>query len=344
MTTAHSTTRSAAASIGRALLIILLLIGALLALLIAFVWFWSLGLEADTAAPAPVASYAAAVAEIDAMVAAEGDDLNPLCHTNLLTHGDQTARAVVIFHGLGNCPQQFATLAQQIYDSGANVVVARLPYHGMADRLTDLPAQTTAEESLRYASQMVDLAHGLGDAVTVVGFSSGGSVAAWLAQNRADIDRAVIMSPMFGVQAFPANITRALSTAVRFLPNWWGWFDEESKEKIEGPEHAYPRYSSRALAEYLRVGQTVLEEAATTAPAVQDIRVITNLNDESVRPELARTVAEAWQAHGAGVFLYEFPTSAGLKHDMIDRDQPNQQVEIVYPTVLQAITAETPAP
>ena len=191
---------------------------------------------------------------------------------------------------------------------------------------------------------MVDLAHGLGDAVTVVGFSSGGSVAAWLAQNRADIDRAVIMSPMFGVQAFPANITRALSTAVRYLPNWWGWFDEESKENIEGPVHAYPRYSSRALAEYLRVGQTVLDEAGATAPAVQDIRVITNLNDESVRPELARTVAEAWQAHGADVFLYEFPVSAGLKHDMIDRDQPYQQVEIVYPTVLQAITADTPAP
>ena len=90
MTTAHSATRTAAASVGRALLIVLLLIGALFAVLIAFVWFWSLGLDASTATPAPVASYAEAVTEIDAMVAAEGDDLNPLCHTNLLTHGDQT--------------------------------------------------------------------------------------------------------------------------------------------------------------------------------------------------------------------------------------------------------------
>jgi predicted esterase len=107
------------------------------------------------------------------MGAAEGTDLHPACHTKVLTHGDRTACAVVLFHGLGTCPQQFAALAQQIYDSGANVVVVRLPYHDEADRLTDLPAQTTAEESLRAAGQMCDLVHGLGDAVAVVGFSGG---------------------------------------------------------------------------------------------------------------------------------------------------------------------------
>lgn len=335
-------THTVAASIGRAVLLILLLIIALFALLFAFVWFGSLGLGADKAAPAPSAAYAEATAAIDAMIATEADSLHPLCHTNLLTHGDKTARAIVIFHGLGTCPQQFAEIAQQLYDQGANVVVARLPYHGMADRLTDLPAQTTAEESLAYAGKMVDLAHGLGDEVTVVGFSSGGSVAAWLAQYRGDFDRAVIISPMFGVQAFPANVTRALSNAVRMAPNWWGWFNEDLKENVEGPEYTYPRYSSKALAEYLRIGQSVVEQAASTAPAVQDIRVISNLNDESVRPELTRAVAEAWQAHGADVSIYEFPVSDGLKHDMIDPGQPYQKVELVYPEVLQFIMAEAP--
>lgn len=336
-------THAVAASIGRALLLILLLIFALFALLFAFVWFGSLGLGADKAAPAPSAAYNEATVAIEAMIAAEGDTLHPLCHTNLLTHGDRTAQALVIFHGLGTCPQQFAALAQDLYDQGANVLVARLPYHGAADRLTDLPAQTTAEDALAYAGTMVDLAHGLGDEVTVVGFSSGGSVAAWLAQHRADVDRAVIISPMFGVQAFPAEVTRALSNAVRMLPNWWGWFNEDLKENVEGPEYTYPRYSSKALAEYLRIGQSVVEQAASTAPAVQDIRVISNLNDESVRPELTRAVAEAWQAHGAAVSIYEFPVSAGLKHDMIDPGQPYQNVDLVYPVVENAIITDDPA-
>jgi len=340
----RSATRSLAASTGRALLIILLLIFALFALLFTFVWFRSLDLAANTAPPAAQPTYTEAVAALDALAASEGEGLHPACHTQVLTHGDRTAHAVVLFHGLGTCPQQFAALAQQIYDSGANVVMARLPYHGLADRLTDLPAQTTAEESLRAAGQMVDLAHGLGDAVTVVGFSSGGSMAAWLAQHRADIARAVIISPMFAVQAFPADVTRALSSAVRLLPNWWGWFNEELKENVEGPAYTYPRYSSRALAEYLRVGQAVVEQAAATAPAVADIRVVSNLNDESVRPELTRAVAEAWQAHGADIYLYEFPADAGLKHDMIDPGQPYQKVDTVYPIVLAAITADAPAP
>jgi hypothetical protein len=94
------------------------------------------------------------------------------------------------------------------------------------------------------------------------------------------------------------------------------------KENVEGPVYTYPRYSSRALAEYLRVGQAVVEQSAETAPAVADIRVVSNLNDESVRPELTRAVAAAWQARGADVSLYEFPTDAGLKHDRIDPGQP----------------------
>lgn len=336
------TTRSVAANIGRAVLISLVIIGALFAVIITFVWFGQLGLDADAAPAAPLASYADAVAAIDAIIADEGDAIHPLCHTKLLTHGDTTAHAVVIYHGMGTCPQQFATLAQQLYEDGANVVIARLPYHGMTDRLTDLPAQTTGEASLHSAGQLIDIAHGLGAAVTVVGFSSGGGVASWLAQNRADIDRAVIISPLLGVQAFPANVTRALSTAVRFVPNWWGWFNEELKEGVEGPAYTYPRYSSRALAEYLRIGQRALEQASSAAPAVQEIRVVSNLNDESVRPELTRALAEAWRAHGADLYLHEFPANAGLKHDMIDPGQPYQQVELVYPVVVEAIMAVAP--
>jgi hypothetical protein len=51
-----------------------------------------------------------------------------------------------------------------------------------------------------------------------------------------------------------------------------------------------------------------------------------------------KAVAAAWAQHGAGVKLYEFPTSAGLKHDMIDPGQPYQKVDLLYPVLLDAIT------
>lgn len=222
------------------------------------------------------------------------------------------------------------------------MLLARLPRHGIADRLSTEPAGATAEEAVAAGQSLVDIAHGPGDEVTVVGMSGGGTLAAWLAQNRPDIARAVLLVPMFGVQSFPAYLTRPIAMAVRLLPNWWGWFDPVLQEKAAGPQHAYPRYSSRTIAEYLRLGAEVAADARTRTPAVHDIRIVNNLNDESVRPELARAVAADWQAHGASVFLYEFPISAGLKHDLIDPTQPDAAVDAVYPFLEKAITAAQP--
>jgi alpha-beta hydrolase superfamily lysophospholipase len=314
---------------------------ALLAVLLAYLWIGPLGLRRPPA-PAPLQDYPQAAAAVQRLAAAEGNAVNPLCHTRLLGHGAKTARAVVIFHGISNCPQQFAAGASMLYARGYNVLLARLPHQGMADRLSAEPAHATAEEAIATGQALADIAHGLGDEVTIVGMSGGGTLGAWLAQNRPDINRVVLVVPMFGVQAFPAPLTRPVAMAVRLLPNWWGWFDPVLQADAPGPRHAYPRYSSHTIAEYLRLGAEVATDAHARPPAVQDIRIMNNLNDESVRPELARAVAADWQVHGAGVYLYEFPVSAGLKHDLIDPDQPHAAVDVVYPYLMDAITSAHP--
>ncbi|MBK8047852.1 MAG: alpha/beta fold hydrolase [Anaerolineales bacterium] len=129
---------------------------------------------------------------------------------------------VLIFHGFANCPEQFGVIAQTLYDQGYNVLLARLPHHGLSDRVTEAPLATKAEDIAASASQMVDIAAGLGDEITTVGFSGGGTIATWVAQNRPDVARVVAISPMFGVQAFPASLTRPVSTAVRDHPELVG--------------------------------------------------------------------------------------------------------------------------
>ncbi len=326
---------------GRTVLKVLLLLIALLALLLLFLWLWPLGL--DNAAPAGESyAYADALGAISASVQEAGEEVNPLCHTQALTRGIESDHVVVIFHGLGTCPQQFATFAQMLVGSGANVLLVRLPHHGLADRLTDAPANSTAEQALREAGHWIDVAHGLGDKVTVLGFSGGGGIAAYLAQTRSDIDRAVVVAPLLGVQALPAAGTRPISTLARLLPNWWGWFNPALKENVEGPTYTYPRYASRSLAEFLRIGLKDAELAAAQPPATTDIRVLLNGGDEVLRNEPARALVESWQAHGIDVQLYEFPAGAGLKHDMIDPGQPYQQVNVVYPVLMEAVTAGEP--
>ena len=312
------------------------------AMLLLLLWFWPLGLDNAAPASADAYTYADALGAISASVQEAGEEINPLCHTQALSRGIESDHAVVIFHGLGSCPQQFATFAQMLVGSGANVLLVRLPNHGMADRLSDAPANSTAEQALAEAGHWVDVAHGLGDRVTVLGFSGGAGIAAYLAQTRADIDRAVIVAPLAGVQAIPAAATRPVSTLARFVPNWWGWFNPDLKEKVEGPTYTYPRYASRALAEFLRIGLKAAELAAARPPATGDIRVIFNGGDEVVRNEAARAIVDGWQANGADVRRYEFPADAALKHDMIDPGQPYQHVNVVYPVLFEAVTADEP--
>ena len=112
----------------------------------------------------------------------EGSDLNPVCRSILLTHGIRTERAVFFFHGLTNCQQQFRELGQIFFDMGDNVLILRLPRHGMPDRKVENLSPLKAEELRDCADTSVDIACGLGQKVYVCGLSG------W--RNAGSLDRA----------------------------------------------------------------------------------------------------------------------------------------------------------
>ena len=111
-------------------------------------------------------------------------EISTACRSILLTHGQRTEKAVVLFHGYTNCPQQFRELGQILYEQGYNVLIPRLPRHGLADRKVENLSPLTAEELRECADMSVDIACGLGRKVYVAGLSAGGTLSAWVAQNR----------------------------------------------------------------------------------------------------------------------------------------------------------------
>ena len=78
--------------------------------------------------------------------------------------------------------------------------------------------------------------------------------------------------------------------------------------------------------------------ARQTAPTVQRVIVVTNANDTSVNNALIAEVVAHWQADGAHIETYEFPLSQGLIHDLIDPDQQDQKIEVVYPELIDLAT------
>jgi carboxylesterase len=304
-------------------------------LVIVVVLFRPRNIDGLTSHPNPVKSYAEAVQRIDVLQARE-KNLNPLCQAKLLTHGDKTDRVIVFVHGYTTCPQQFAELGERFYDLGYNVLMLPVPHHGLADRMTDELGLITSEELAVYADQVVDLAPGLGKYVVMAGISMGGVIASWAAQNRSEIDFAVIMSPGFSFKPIPTSLTVPIANIVVMLPVWYVWWDTTLKEKA-GPPYAYPRFTYHGLGEIMRLGFAVRAAAQRTAPAARSILVVTNANDTSVDNEVTAQMVQLWRDDHTTLATYKFEKSLGLPHDMIDPNQKGGKTDVVYPRLIDLI-------
>jgi len=303
--------------------------------LLAIAWFLFVPpLTRFPARPKPASSYDQAIQRIEALRASDTGAFNPLCRLELMTHGHRTGRAVILFHGLTNCPRQFERLGEALHARGANVVIARIPHHGLADRLTPDLAHLTAAELTRFGDELTDIGCGLGDSVTVAGLSLGAVVAAWLAQERSDVDHAVLIAPVFGVPQLWSPLTPGLTRFFLWIPNQFVWWDDKLREKVPGPPYVYPRFSTRALGEILRLGCAVSLDAWREAPHARAITMVTVGGDHAVNNRSAGNVARAWRRKaGDRIAAYEFPRSLKLGHDLIDPLQPYQRVDVVYPVL-----------
>jgi len=291
--------------------------------------------------PNPAADYAEAVQRVESLRATEVG-FNPECHTILLTHGAKTAKTIVFVPGYGSCPAAFKELGTQFYDRGYNVLIAPLPYNGLADRLTTEQAKVQAEDLVRYTDEVVDIGRGLGDHLTLAGISAGGLVTGWAAQKRQDVDQAVLISPGFGFKAVPERLTPLASRAWILLPNSYIWSDPELKADVP-PDHNYPRISTHALGQILRLSLATQDLARQNDPAAGSILVVTNLNDPDLDNVVTGKVVDLWRAHGAAdVQTYQFPADLQLGHDLTDLEQPDQNAAavvsaVVYPKLLELI-------
>ena len=293
--------------------------------------------------PKPATDYEDALRRFAEAAAGEPGSaaIHPSCRPLLLTHGRKTERVVVLFHGFTNCPMQFRRLAEDLHARGMNVLAPRFPHHGLADRMTEDLANLTAEELTRAAAAAVDMARGLGDRVSVVGLSATAVTAAWLAQHRLDVDQAILLAPSFAPKGVPGTVARRLTGGLLVAPNSFVWWNSKAREQLPGPTYCYPRFSSRALAQAYRLGFAVAKDAAARAPAAGRIDVVVAAADEGVNNEVTREVAALWREHGARVRALEFPEWTGVRHDMIDPEQPYERVALSYPPIVALLEAAT---
>jgi len=268
----------------------------------------------------------------------DGPNVNPVCHTRLYTHGKRVERSLVLLHGFTNCPQQFDALGRQFHERGWNVLIPRYPRHGYSDRMNTSIAELRADHLVAVANRAAEAGAGLGERLTVAGLSLGGILTGYLAQTRGDIERAVLIAPMFGLKPIPGPAMRAISRLAGVLPNFYMWWDNTQKDRI-GPAHGYPRFSTHAYAALFEVGRRVVTAASENTPRTRSIAVITNAAEPRLDNRFTYGLVNTWRAHGATVETYEFPISDNLPHDLIDPGNAAQNNGLVYPVVSRLIEA-----
>ena len=283
--------------------------------------------------PHAATGYDDALRRIAAVEALDGPEISLECHTRLMTHGARTPRAVVLLHGLTNCPEQFRTLGERLYERGANVYIPRLPEHGLADRMTPALARLDARAMCAVTDQAVDIGRGLGDSVIVVGLCIGGTMAAWAAQERADVTRAVPIAPLQGLARARGPLTLPAMNLMLTLPNLFIWWDGKAKTDLSGPKHVYPRFSTRSVAQTLLLGAAVEADARRAPPAAGSIVMITVGSDVAVDNGAVARLVGLWRMHGRRVTTYEFPARLNLNHDIIDPEQVGGNPALVYPVL-----------
>lgn len=253
--------------------------------------------------------------------------------TVFLSHGRRTQRAVLLLHGYTNSPLQFRQLGEQFFERGCNVLIPRMPHHGLSNRLNNDLRNLTSESLAEYATEVCDIAIGLGEELTVMGLSAGGMLTAWLANHRSDIDTAVMISPALGAAGQSVRTAAALTRLVLAVPNinvWWG-----DRGDMSGSAHTYPRWSTRGLAAIFRMAVAIQKTARRKAPAAKQLAIVENRNDEAISHPAVAHLLRSYERKGVSVKHHEFPVSDGLDHDVIDPSHEKANTGLVYPVLLE---------
>jgi alpha-beta hydrolase superfamily lysophospholipase len=268
--------------------------------------------------------------------------LNPAGRSKLYAHDGPTGAAVVLLHGMTNCVQQYTALAPELYARGANVFVPRLPRHGLVDRTHNGLEKLKAAELRDCATAALEIGAGLGRRVTVAGLSAGGVMAAWLAQFRPEVARAVVIAPAFAFGGRIGVLAGELEGPIlRFLPNFGL---ERFGDRKAILDHAYFNFPSRALGQVMLLGSEVRRAARSQAPRAGSIQVILNEADTAVNDDVTIDLIKRWRRIDyKDLNVFEFPKERHLIHDIVDPAQKQQQIAYTYPILLGAILGQSAA-
>ncbi|MDB5099349.1 MAG: alpha/beta hydrolase [Cyanobacteria bacterium RYN_339] len=290
--------------------------------------------------------YAAAIAKWQAWQAAEKQlPLQTGSETRTYIHPEKPAKGTLImYHGYTAGTWQFDLLAKQAYNDGYNVVIPRLPGHGMKDAkgVEDPSKLLTAKDWQQYESfgdQTYAMAQGLGGPISTLGLSVGGNIAMSVAE-RHPVGKVVAYAPFLkpiGIGGKIADVVHVLDKftfglagrALALVP--WGWGKETEAETASGKRPGHSKFSLGTLYGAAEFGRRVTGDAAKIKAPIE---YFTTGADDAADEG---TIHKAFLAEGGDDGWYHYPTAEGVPHPMVhpQEDKGKGQTPELYKLTMQ---------
>jgi esterase/lipase len=262
---------------------------------------------------------------------------SPTCSDKVLHHGQKTDKVIVLFHGFTNCPAQFSKLAEQFWEKGYNVVIPRLPYHGNIDGLNSDVSKLTTPDLINKASQVMSVANALGNEIDIASISAGATVAIWASLNF-NVNKLLVIAPLIAPKDIPLWAMPGVRRVLSIAPNYFRWWDENTKTDVSGPKYAYPRFSTKAALAFFLLNQNTLElsqsQSKKTKLTTQTILMLLE-NDRAISNQAATEFMNQIKPAFEKPFeIITLKSELQLEHDFIDPNQPSSNTGLVYPKIL----------
>ena len=216
--------------------------------------------------------------------------------------------------------------------AGYRVLVPRWPEHGVANMLAE-PRPVDPQQLADFGMGTTAIALGLDKRTIVGGLAGGATLAMWVAEHNAGVQRVVALTPFLGPVAVPTPVSHAAGNLMRFLPNVDVWWDFSLKDADQVPPYSYAKYATRTLAGLMSIASTL----GTTRSNAYIVHVL-NPADESVNPATVRVLVGQQRDAGDRVSIYKFPSSLHAPH-YVDPDDPANRIDATFPALIDLFTA-----
>ncbi len=240
---------------------------------------------------------------------------NEQCRSKFFFHPSPTPKVFLFFHGFTAGPYQFEPLGETLFQSGYNVIVPLQPGHGIAGHWNSQNLPPLPEDSQVYKKFVIEWfqqAKQLGEQLIVGGYSTGGTLAAWFAQEHPqEIEKTLLFAP------YLSGTNKLVDWLVEILPFYYEWLNKDNPGNF-----GYKGFPIPALRILLDMGHEILARAKTT-PATPML-IVSSESDEATNLREHRELFDAVLQYQPKSWYYCFDKKLKIPHTMMTEVEGNK--------------------